>query len=57
MAFLHNKKHKFQYQDCKRQLGEHPSNKVINTETKELIARLLLEKIPLAGIARATQVC
>jgi len=52
----HNKKPKFQCQDCKRQFVENPTNKVIDQEIKELIARLLLEKIPLAGIARAAQV-
>ena len=51
-----NKKPKFQCQDCKRQFIENSTNKVITTETKELIARLLLEKIPLAGTARSTQV-
>ncbi len=53
---IHNKKPKFQCQDCKRQFVEHPTKKVIGQETKELIERLLLEKIPLAGIARAAQV-
>ena len=53
---IHNKKPKFQCQDCKRQFVENPTNKVIRQETKELIDRLLLEKIPLAGIARAAQV-
>ena len=53
---IHNKKPKFQCQDCQRQFVEHPTNTVINTETKELISRLLLEKIPLAGIARVAQV-
>ena len=53
---IHNKKPKFQCQDCKRQFVENTTNKVIDQETKELIDRLLLEKIPLAGIARAAQV-
>jgi hypothetical protein len=33
-----------------------PQNQPISVETKELIDRLLREKIPLAGIARAAQV-
>ncbi len=33
-----------------------PTKKYITEETKNLIDRLLLEKIPLAGIARATNV-
>ncbi|NHC37964.1 IS1 family transposase [Scytonema millei] len=53
---IHNKKPKFQCQDCQRQFVENPTKKVINQETKELIDRLLLEKIPLAGIARSAQV-
>jgi len=32
------------------------SKKVIDTPTRELIDRLLLERIPMAGIARAVQV-
>ncbi len=35
---------------------EHPTKKVIDKETWSLIDRLLLEKIPLAGIARAVQI-
>ena len=53
---IHNKKPKYQCQDCKRQFVEKPTKKTIEQETFELIDRLLLEKITLAGIARATQV-
>ncbi len=53
---IHNKKPLFQCQDCQRQFVENPTNKVIDQETKKLIDRLLLEKIPLAGIARTAQV-
>lgn len=35
---------------------EHPQKIVINQEKRELIDRLLLERISLAGIARAAQV-
>ena len=35
---------------------EDPQNKVITDETKGLIDKLLLEKIPLAGIARVSNV-
>ena len=55
-GIIHNKKPKFQCQGWKRQFVENPTNKVIDKKTKELIARLLLEKISLAGIARAAQV-
>ena len=53
---IDNKKPKFQCQDCQRQFVENPTKKVVYQETKELIERLLLEKIPLAGIARSAQV-
>lgn len=53
---IHNKKSKYQCQDCGRQFVENPTNKVISQDTKDLIDKLLLEKIPLAGIARVTGV-
>jgi hypothetical protein len=37
-------------------LVEHPTKKVIDQTTRELIDPLLLERISLAGIARADQV-
>jgi hypothetical protein len=42
--------------DCGRQFVKDPQNKVISQETKELIDKLLLEKLPLAGIARVAEV-
>jgi IS1 family transposase/transposase-like protein len=53
---IHNKKPKYKCQICGRQFVENPTNKVISSQTKDLIARLLLEKISLAGIARSTGV-
>lgn len=53
---IHNKKPKYQCQNCQRQFVEKSTKKVIAGETLELIDRLLLEKLPLAGIARAAQV-
>jgi hypothetical protein len=35
---------------------EYPTNKLIDAETRALIDRLLLERISMAGIARAVQV-
>ena len=35
---------------------EDPQNKIIDAATKRLIDKLLLEKIPQAGIARVTEV-
>ena len=53
---IHNGKQRFKCHDCGRQFIEQPSKKVIDQATRELIDRLLLERISLAGIARATQV-
>ncbi len=41
---------------CERQFVEYPQNKVISDEKKALIDKLLLEKIPLARIARVVDV-
>ena len=51
---IHNKKQKFLCKDCKRQFIENPTNTVISDETWDLVNRLLLEKIPIAGISRIT---
>jgi insertion element IS1 protein InsB len=53
---IHNGKQKFMCKACGRQFVPDPGNKIISQETKELIDRLLLEKISLAGIARSTDV-
>lgn len=53
---IHNGKQRFKCRDCGRQFVEHPTKKVISQETRALIDRLLLERISLAGIARAAQV-
>jgi transposase-like protein len=53
---IHNGKQRFKCQDCGRQFVEHPTKKVIDSATRELIDRLLLERLSLAGIARAAQV-
>ena len=42
--------------DCGRQFVENPQHRVISDETKTSIDKLLLEKLPLAGIARVTGV-
>lgn len=47
---------KFLSEACSRQFVEEPKNCSIAQETKVLIDKLLLERIPLAGIARATSV-
>jgi transposase-like protein len=53
---IHNGKQKFLCKQCGRQFVEHPEKKIIAPETKALIDKLLLEKIPLAGIVRVTGV-
>lgn len=52
---IHNGKQKYACKDCKRQFVLDPPN-CISIENKELIDKLLLEKIPLAGIARVVGV-
>lgn len=53
---IHNGKQRFLCHECGRQFVEQPQKKVIDSTTRELIDRLVLEKISLAGIARAVQV-
>lgn len=47
---------KFLCKGCGRQFVESPKKQPISQETKALIDRLLLERVPLAGIARVTGV-
>ncbi len=49
-------KQNYKCNDCGRQFVENPKWRKIKEETTALIDRLLLEKIPLAGIARAIKV-
>lgn len=53
---IHNGKQNYRCKTCGRQFVENPQNKLISRETKELINKLLLEKLPLAGIARVAEV-
>ncbi len=53
---IHNGKNKFECKNCKYQFVENPSKKTISKETKELIDKMLLEKIPLAGICRVLNI-
>ena len=53
---IHNGKQNHKCTDCGRQFVEEPQNKRISSATKRLIDKLLLEKIPLAGIARVAEV-
>lgn len=53
---IHSGKQKFRCKDCGRQFVENPQNKVIPQETWDLVDKLLLEKIPIAGISRVTEI-
>lgn len=53
---VHNGKPKRQCKDCGRQFVVHPEKFSISEETKQLIDKLLLERISLRGIARVTGV-
>lgn len=53
---IHNGKQRFVCHECGRQFVEYPHKKVIDQKTRELVDRLLLERISLAGIARAVKV-
>ena len=53
---IHNGKQNFICHACGRQFVENPTKKCISQETKDLIDKLLLERVPLAGIARVTGV-
>lgn len=53
---IHNGKQNHKCNNCGRQFVVDPKNKVIDSKTKDLIDKLLLEKIPLAGISRVVNV-
>ncbi len=53
---IHNGKQNHKCRACGRQFVQNPQRKRISQETKDLIDKLLLEKLPLAGIARVTDV-
>lgn len=53
---IHTGKQRFLCRSCGRQFVKDPANKVIDSQTRQLIDRLLLERLSMAGIARAGQV-
>ena len=53
---IHNGKQNYKCRNCGRQFVQDPQNKTIDSMTETLIDKLLLEKIPLAGIARVAGV-
>ena len=55
-GFIHNGKQNYQCKDCTRQFVLNPKNKKISQETKDLIDKLLLERLALAAIDRVVGV-
>ena len=53
---IHSGKRKYACKACGRQFVEHSEQKLISAETRELVDKLLLERISLAGIVRVTGV-
>lgn len=53
---IHNGKQNYKCRSCGRQFVQEPQNKVIEQATKDLIDKLLWERLSLAGIARVTGV-
>ena len=53
-GFIHNGKQKYAYKDCGRQLIDNPQNKSIPQHLLDMLDKLLLEKIQIAGISRVT---
>jgi len=51
---IHNGKPNFECKNCGRQFVENPTKKVITQEQWDYVDKLLLEKVPIAGISRVT---
>ena len=54
--FIHNRKQRYVCKDCGRQFVENPPNKRIPQQLWYMVDKLLLEKIPIAGISRVTEI-
>jgi insertion element IS1 protein InsB len=53
---IHNGKQRYLCKDCKRQFVENPKQKIVSYEKRNLVERLLSERISLRGIARSAEV-
>ena len=53
-GFIHNGKQKYACKDCGRQFADNPQNKSIPQHLWDMLDKLLLEKIQIAGISRVT---
>ena len=49
-------KQRYCCKNCKYQFVENPENKLIPNETWNLVDKILLEKVPIAGISRVTNI-
>ena len=49
---IHNGKQRYQCLECDRQYVEDPQQREVSDETKDLVDKLLLERLSLAGIGR-----
>jgi len=54
-GFIHNRKQRYVCKDCCRQFVENPPNKRIPQQLWDMVDKLILEKIPIAGISRVTE--
>ena len=54
--FIHNRKQRCVCKDCGRQFVENPPNKRIQQQLWDMVDKLLLEKIPIAGTSRVTEI-
>jgi len=50
------RKQKYVCKDCGRQFVENPQNKRIQQQLWDMVDKLLLEKIPIAGISTGTEI-
>ncbi len=53
---IHNGKQNYRCKVCGREFVLNPQNKIVPEETKDLIRKMLLERVPLRGICRVTEV-
>jgi insertion element IS1 protein InsB len=53
---IHSGKPKWMCKDCRRQFVDNPTHRQISDATKQVVDKLLLERISLAGIVRVTGV-
>lgn len=53
---IHKGKQNRLCKDCRRQFVEDPNKVFVSAETREIVERLLLEKLSLAGICRALKI-